>query len=147
MAVCALVAAFGLALASEPGRAVSDGALRVPLPPGWAGSVARGMQGSHPVAWILAGDFALPARAAASEGTPRVPAGRVLVVIGDFFPAGSSRRWRKVAALSPPRGRSWRRVRFADRALVVTVRFGSRPTAKAVRSAERVLAGVTRAKR
>jgi hypothetical protein len=142
----ALVVAFALVLA--PGAsAVSDGTLRIPLPPGWAASVAHGMQGTRPVAWILAGDFAVPAGAAGSEGAPRVPSEHVLVVIGDFFPAGPSLRWRAVTALSPPRGRAWERVRFAGRALVVQVRFGSRPTAASVHSVERLLAGVTRARR
>jgi hypothetical protein len=71
----------------------------------------------------------------------------MLVMIGDFFPAGPSLRWRTVTALPLPRGREWERVRFAGRALVVQVRFGSRPTAASVHRAERLLAGVTSALR
>jgi hypothetical protein len=109
------------------------------------------MQGSHPVAWGLAGNFPLVADAASQEGTPRVPAHRVLIVIGDFFPSGASLRWPRVTALRVPRSLmkrngAWWRVRFAGRAVSVGVRFGSAPTVTTMARVEQVLAGVERAK-
>lgn len=130
-------------------RAVSDGVLRVPLPSGWVGSVGPGWQGTHPVAWILAGNFPFPSADARHEGTPIVPAHKVLITIGDFFLTGRSLHWRVVKRLRVPRnllrenGRWWR-VRFAGRAVVLSVRFGSQPDAAAVARADRVLAVVAR---
>jgi hypothetical protein len=47
-----LVMLVGSSAAADSDRLVLDGALRVPLPSGWFGSVGPGMQGTHPVAWI-----------------------------------------------------------------------------------------------
>jgi hypothetical protein len=121
-------------------RVVSDGALRVPLPRGWSGSVGPGFQGKHPVAWIVLGNFALASDAARREGGPRVPTGKALVTIGDFVVSETSRRWPVVRTLEAPRS-GWLRVRFAGRAVVVSVRYGLESDRPAV---ARILAGVTR---
>jgi hypothetical protein len=130
------------------GQTVSDGILRVPLPSGWRGSVGRGWQGTHPVAWILAGDFRLPAEAAGHEGAPAVPRSKVLLTIGDFFPAGPSGHWSVVKKLRMPhrliRAGHWWRVRYDGRALAIKVTFGSRPTAHLVSQVETVLASIRR---
>jgi hypothetical protein len=141
--------AFPLSALSSGERVVSDGVLRVSVPRGWSTSVAPGWQGAHRVAWILAGDLKLGPDAAAREGGPPVSAQRVLVAIGDFVAAGPAIRWPAVGRLVPPRAvlrgrQEWWRVRFAGRALAISLRFGSRPTPALAAQAEMVLASVTR---
>jgi hypothetical protein len=130
------------------GRAVSDGILRLPLPTGWDGSVGQGWQGSHPIAWILAGDFHLRAGAARREGGPGVPRSKLLLTIGDFFPAASSARWPVVNTLRMPHGLiragHWWRIRYERRALAIKVTFGSPPSHRLVLHVEKVLASVRR---
>jgi hypothetical protein len=101
------------------------------------------------VAWMMAGDFALPPDAVAHEGTPRVPAGNVLIVIGGFFLEGRARSWPAASQLRVPRNPLrqigiWRHVRFAGRAVALNVRFGSKPDAAMVARADHVLAAVAR---
>lgn len=151
--VCAFAVA-GVVLAGSPlatadaPRAVFDGVLRFPLPSGWVGSVGPGWQGTHRVAWILVGDFAFPSDAATHEGTPNVPARKVLITIGDFFATDRAQHWPTVKQLRVPRnplrqnGRWWH-VRFRGRAVVLCVHFGSKPDAATVAGADRVLAAVT----
>lgn len=95
---------------------------------------------------MLVGDFRLPRGAARHEGIPSVPAGRVLVSIGDFFAAGL--HWRTVTSLRMPRalivsGRWWS-VRYAGRALKLQVTFGSAPTPALVRRVQRLILGLRR---
>jgi hypothetical protein len=128
---------------------VSDGFLRIPLPARWVGSVGPGWQGTHPVAWILLGDFPFPSDAATHEGSPNVPAHNMLITIGDFFPTSQSLRWPAVKQLRVPRdplrqNGQWRRVRFGGRAVVLRVNFGSKPNAAQIARADRILAAVTR---
>jgi hypothetical protein len=141
------LAAIGSNTSSARDRFVSDDILRLPVPPGWVGSVGPGMQGSHHVAWILAGDFVLPNDAASHEGTPAVPVHRMLISIGDFFPQGQSLHWPHVSVLREPRSLLlrngvWWRVRFGGRALAISVRFGSSPTTTSIARVDRVLAQV-----
>lgn len=127
---------------------VSDGVLRAALPFGWSASVGPGFYRTHPQAWVLVGDFPLQRGAARHEGAPSVPAGRVLVTIGDFFPEGPSRSWRIVTSPRMPRplivsGRWWS-VRYAGRALSIKATFGSGPTQTLVHQVQRLLSGVHR---
>jgi hypothetical protein len=146
----ALLVAAG-AIASGPGNhVVSDGILRVPLAKGWSGSVGHGTESGRPVAWILVGDFAFPATYAAShEGIPSVPRRKLLISIGDFIVTGPATHWRRTRTLRLPRDAARRRavawhVRFAGRAVLVSVHFGSRPTSAALARCNRALAGVRR---
>jgi hypothetical protein len=144
----ALTALLVGAASAGSGRTLSDGSLRVPLAAGWRGSVGRGWQGAHPVAWILLGDFRLPVGAARHEGAPAVPRSKVLLTIGDFFPAGPSAHWSVVRKLRMPHrlirvGHCWR-VRYDGRALAIKVTFGSRPTDDLVSQVETVLASIGR---
>lgn len=126
----------------------SDGVLRTTLPSGWTDSVGPGFDRTHPEAWVLIGDFRLPPRTARHEGAPPVPAGSVLVTIGDFFPDDASRRWATVSSLRMPRALivsgHWWSVRYADRALSIQVTFGSGPTRTLVQQVQSLLRGVRR---
>jgi hypothetical protein len=139
---------FSATAAAGTGRVVTDRILRVPLPAGWSGSVGPGRQGTHPVAWILAASFALPAGAAGHEGVPPVPRSKVLLAIGDFYPTARSARWPLVKSLRMPgrliRSGRWWQVRYAGRALAIQATFGSRPSRQLVSEVERVLASVHR---
>lgn len=127
----------------------SDGALRAALPPGWTVSIGQGFDRTHPLAWVLVGDFRLPRDAAQHEGTPSVPRGRVLVTVGDFFPDGLSRDWPAVVSLHMPRALvvsgHWWSVRYAGRALSIKVRFGSAPTPALLHQVQRLMRGLRRA--
>jgi hypothetical protein len=112
--------------------------LCIPPARGWFSSVGTGVSAGRPAAWLLAGNFRFPADAAEHEGTPSVPRGKVLISIGDFPLAGRSVQWRSVKQLRLPRRPlahrmiSWH-VRFAGRAVSLSVHFGSTPDA-AIRS-------------
>lgn len=116
-------------------RGIAGATLCIPLPRGWFGSVGFGVVSRRDAAWLLAGNFRFPSNAASNEGLPLVPSGRVLISIGDFPVSEQSLRWRRVKRLRLPntpesrRAVAWR-VRFAGRALLLNVRFGSTPTAK-----------------
>jgi hypothetical protein len=115
-------------------RSVTDGVLRVPVPPGGTGSINRGFQLDRPVAWILVGNFRFPANWGAEhrEGTPTIPRDGILVAVGDFILDAYSSDWPSVRRLHLPpsstaaRVVSWN-VRFGGRALRLSVRFGSTP--------------------
>src|SRR5689334_9506729 len=102
--------------------------LCVPIARGWFGSVGPGVARGRPAAWLLVGNFAFPADAATHEGTPPVPAGKVLISIGDFPVDSVSLHWRRVAGLrlsrsvAAKRVVTWR-VRFSGRAVRLSVRF------------------------
>lgn len=104
--------------------------LCIPLARGWSGSVGTGVVDRHRAAWLLAGNFPLPAIAAGHEGTPSVPPGKVLISIGDFPIVSAFVHWPRVPRLprlvAAKRVVSWH-VRFAGRAVFLSVRFGSRP--------------------
>jgi hypothetical protein len=148
-AVALLIAlgAFGSALtdsALPTGNRLTSGrncgpVLCIPLARGWSGSVGPGVAGARPAAWLLAGNFPFPADAATHEGTPSVPAGKVLISIGDFPVDSVSLHWPRVARLRLPRSVPTRRivtwrVRFSGRAVMLSVHFGSKPD-PAIRSA------------
>lgn len=145
--IAALSVALALLLsgtaAAGGGRVVTDRILRVPLPSGWTGPDGPGCQGTHPVAWLLAGDFHLPAGAATHEGHAPVPRSKALLVIGDFYPAGRSDHWPIVRKLRMParliRTGRWWQVRYVRRALAIQVVFGSHPTRHLVSQIENVL--------
>jgi hypothetical protein len=117
-------------------RSITDGVLRVPVPHGGTGSINPGFQRGRPVAWILVGNFRFPADWGTKhrEGTPTVPGDGILVTIGDFIPDGYSSGWPSVRRLHLPsvpaasRVVSWN-VRFAGRAVRLSVQFGSVPNA------------------
>lgn len=132
-------------------RSVTDGVLRVPVPYGGTGSINPGFQESRPVAWILVGNFRFPADWGAKhrEGTPTVPSDAILVTVGDFIPDAYSSDWPSVRRLhlrSSPRASqvvSWN-VRFAGRALRLSVHFGSVPDQGRRALANALLAGIRR---
>jgi hypothetical protein len=128
---------------------VSDGSIRARLPDGWHASVAPGVQAGRRVAWILLADFPLAADAATLEGGPSVPRHKVLVAVGDFVPVGIAADGRRVNSVVLPaanrsRHVSWN-VRFAGRALRLSVSFGSTPTNHTRQAVERVLASIKHA--
>ena len=159
LAVCALLAALG-ALGSSGVAAVhldggvSDNVLRASVPRGWSSSVAFGTQvvggRGNQVAWLMIGSFPFSTSAASREGGPAVARGRVLVAIGDFLPTSDSHRLPVVRRLRIPTGSRpnlrivWS-VRFAGRALRLSVEFGSAPSVKQIARANVVLASVGRA--
>src|SRR5262245_5821900 len=121
----------------------------MPLPRGWNSSVGLGIVENRPAAWLLAGNFRFARGAAKHEAAPSVPLHRVLISIGDFPILDHSTGWRHVRRLRLP-GRSgtsrvvsWR-ARFARRALLLRVRFGSRPDARSRRLVNRRLATIHR---
>jgi hypothetical protein len=133
-------------------RSITDGVLRVPVPHGGTGSINPGFQRGGPVAWILVGNFRFPADWGAKhrEGTPTVPSDGILVTVGDFIPNAYSSGWRSVRRLHLPsvpaasRVVSWD-VRFAGRALRLSVQFGSVPNAGSRALANALLARIRRA--
>ena len=140
----------GMRLVAPP-RTVSGAALRLALPPGWDGSVGFGSDRGRAAAWMLAASFSIPGDAAAHEGLPRVPAGDVLVSVGDFpIDTSAQGRWPRVTRLRLPHVPARRRwsthVRFAGRAVRLAIVFGSRPSARTVHAANRVLASARREK-
>jgi hypothetical protein len=142
-AVLITVGALGTMLAGPARPAESHLTLRrscgpvlcVPLARGWFSSVGWGVAAGRPAAWLLAGNFPFPADAAAHEGAPPVPPGKVLISIGDFPVLSAFHRWPRVARLRLPRPMtakqvvSWH-VRFSGRAVSLSIRFGSRPDAQ-----------------
>jgi hypothetical protein len=133
-------------------RSITDGVLRVPVPHGGTGSINPGFQRGRPVAWILVGNFLFPADWGAKhrEGTPTVPSDGILVTVGDFIPDAYSSGWPSVRRLhlpSAPTGSrvvSWN-VRFAGRALRLSVQFGSVPKAGSRALTNTLLARIRRA--
>jgi hypothetical protein len=118
-----------------PLRSNCGPALCVRLARGWFSSVGPGVAAGRPAAWLLAGNFRFPADAAAHEGAPSVPAGKVLISVGDFPIVSASVQWAPVARLRLPRSSVAKRVaswyvRFLGRAVIVRVRFGSRPDSR-----------------
>jgi hypothetical protein len=137
------------AAAADPGQTVSDGVLQVALPSDWSGSVGPGIDGTHPVAWIVIANFRLSVDAARHEGLSSVPPGKVTVSIGDFFPDEASAHWRTVHSLRVPlaqliRSGRWWRVRYAGRAVIIRATFGSRPRRALLSRVEQVLAAIRR---
>jgi hypothetical protein len=132
-------------------RSVTDGVLRVRVPYGGTGSINPGFQGGRPVAWILVGNFRFPADWGAQhrEGTPTVPSDGILVTVGDFIPAAYSSDWPSARRLHLPSSStasqvvSWN-VRFAGRALRLSVHFGSVPDQGRRALANALLAGIRR---
>ena len=123
--------------------------LCIPLARGWFGSVGPGVAGGRPAAWLLTGNFPFPADAATHEGTPPVPSGKVLISIGDFPVDSASVRWVGVARLRLPRSVTAKRVvswhvRFSRRAVMLSIRFGSKPDAQMRSLADVTLAAVHR---
>lgn len=77
-----------------------------------------------------------------------MPRGKVVLAIGDFFPAASSSHWRVVTTLRVPqsvvRSGRWWRVRYAGRAIAISATFGSRPPNALVVQVEDVLGAIRR---
>jgi hypothetical protein len=133
-------------------RTITDGVLRVPVPRGGTGSVNPGFQENRRVAWILVGNFRFPADWGARhrEGTPTVPSDGILVVVGDFIPHAYSSGWPSVRRLHLPSAPAASRVvtwnvRFAGRALRLSVQFGSVPNAGSRALANALLVRIRRA--
>jgi hypothetical protein len=132
-------------------RSITDGVLRVPVPHRGTGSINPGFQKGRSVAWILVANFRFPADWGAKhrEGTPTVPSDGILVTVGDFIPDAYSSGWPSVRRLHLPsapaasRAVSWN-VRFAGRALRLSVQFGSVPNAGSRALANALLAGIRR---
>jgi hypothetical protein len=104
---------------------------------------------ARPAAWVLFGNFWFPSDAAGHEGIPSVPPGKVLIVLGDWPVVRPYDHWRRVRRLGLPRHSTGKRVvswhvRFAGRAVSLTVRFGSAPTRRMRDLANAKLMGVHR---
>jgi hypothetical protein len=111
--------------------------------------VGPGVVAGRPAAWLLAGNFRFPADAAEHEGTPSVPPGKLLTLIGDFPLVGRSVDWPRVKGLRlPPRRVAHRviawHVRFVGRAVSLSVHFGSTPDAAIRRLANARLSAIHR---
>ena len=148
---CALGAVLASAARSSASRAHCGPALCIRAERGWYGSVSPGCCPS--AAWVLFGNFWLPAKRAGQEGYPAVPRGKVLIVFSDFPLARATAHWPHVSQLrlpaTPARKRvvSWH-VRFAGRSVYVTVKFGSsRPNARMWQAANAKLKTVHRRQR
>lgn len=144
LTVAVLFAAISISAAASP-PTVSGPVIRLTLPRGWHGSVGFGVERGRPAAWILAASFPIARDAATHEGLPTVPAKRVLVSVGDFpIDTPARARWPRVARLHvarTPTTRHWSaHVRYAKRAVLLTVMFGSAADDQALRAANRVLA-------
>jgi hypothetical protein len=132
----ALLAALMLALGSRNCVGLTDNILCMPLPRGWSHSVAFGHTPAGSAAWMHAGNFRFSRSAARNEGFPGVPARRVLITIGDFPVFGNwGRKWPRVDRILLParsvkeRAFAWH-VRFAGRALYLSVHFGLHPNTR-----------------
>jgi hypothetical protein len=127
---CVLGAALTGCARSFGRRGTCGPALCFPVERGWFGSVAPGVVNARPAAWVLFGNFWFPADAAGHEANPSVPPGKVLIMLGDFPVVSPYAHCRRVERLRLPRHVTEERVvswhvRFAGRAVPVTVRFGS----------------------
>jgi hypothetical protein len=130
---CVLGAALTTSAQAAGRRGHCGPALCFRVARGWFGSVGAGVVDARPAASVLFGNFWFPARAAGHEGYPSVPPGKVLVALGDLPVVPAYARWPRVQRLRLPRNAAAKRVlqwhvRFAGRAVFLTVRFGSAPT-------------------
>jgi hypothetical protein len=152
--IVALALGLGIPARGQPAAeqrrcpGLTDNILCMPLPGGWHGSVGFGFA-AGPAAWMLAGNFRFPRDAAKREGWPSVPPQRVLIGIGDFPIRGRRAHWPHARRLRLPADLTaghlvaWH-VRFAGRALFLSVRFGSRPDDYTRRLVDARLASVRR---
>jgi hypothetical protein len=142
----AVIAALLLAVAPTRCNGVTDGILCMRLPSGWSSVVSPGHVGGHPAAYLLAGNFRFHRRPN-QEARPDVPPHKVLIDIADFPLIGRWAHWRRVERLRLPktvkRTVSWH-VRFAGRALFLSVSFGSKPDARRLALVNARLASVRR---
>lgn len=130
--VCMLGAALAGSARPSASRGMCGPTLCFPGERGWYRSVGHGVVNARPAAWLLVGNFPVQADAARHEASPSVPRGKVLISLGDFPVVRPYNRWRRVARLRLPRGTTAKRVvswhvRFAGRAVFLTVTFGSAP--------------------
>jgi hypothetical protein len=135
----------------EPTCPASDGILRMRVPCSWTFSIGPGTEVGQRAAWILTGDFRFPDDYAAHKGTPDVPSDRMLIGIGDLTVRGHPEAldWPSVRRLHLPAGQgtprrkiSWS-VRFFERAVRLSVQFGSEPSVTHIRLVDEVLASTT----
>jgi hypothetical protein len=134
------------AAAAGPRRTISDGLLSVRNPVDWSGVIGPGVVTGTPAAYILVADFRLRDDAAMHEGGPTVPAGKVVVSIGDFPIVGRYRNWPRVAHLKFSSDRSkvdYQEVRFRGRAVSIGIRFGSHSRTEKRELVNRILASTT----
>jgi len=147
--ICMLAAVIAGAAQSFASRGDCGPGLCLSTPPGWSNSVGLGVVNSRKAAWLLLGDFWFPPDAAGHEGGPSVPAGKILISIGDFPVVAAFAHWRHVRRLRLPqrsttkRAVSWH-VRFAGRAVFLSVNFGSTPSPRARRLASARLLAIHR---
>jgi hypothetical protein len=157
LAVLLMAGALGTALAGSASAANSGATVRGNCGPvlcisaarGWFGSVGPGVVEGRAAAWVLNGNFYLPADAAEHEGTPNVPRGKLLISFSDFPVVGRSLRWPRVKRLRlPQRGARQRviawHVRFRGRAVSLSVHFGSTPDRASRRLANLRLSAIHR---
>jgi hypothetical protein len=150
--VCLLGAALTGSTQASGRRGHCGPALCFRVERGWFGSVGAGVVATQPAAWVLFGNFWFPADAAGKEGGPSVPPGKVLIALGDWPVISPYARWPHVRRLRLPRDAAAKRVlrwhvRFAGRAVFLTVRFGSAPTRQMRSLANATLMAVYRKQR
>jgi hypothetical protein len=134
-----------------PAKTVSGPVVKLALPPGWHGSVGFGRDAGRSAAWIRATSFSIPSDAARHEGLPSVPTGEVLVSVGDFpIDTPAQARWPRATRLRlehvPARRRWSTHVRFAGRAVRLTIVFGSPPSTRTIHAVDRLLTSARRSK-
>ncbi len=119
--ICMLGAVIAGAAQSFASRGDCGPGLRLSRPPGWSNSVGLGVVNSRKAAWLLLGDFWFPPDAAGHEGGPSVPAGKILISIGDFPVVAAFAHW-----------------------VFLSVNFGSTPSPRARRLADARLLAIHR---
>jgi hypothetical protein len=91
--------AMGSNSVAESEGQLTDGTLRGSVPQA-SQSVSLGTETvarrDYTVSWLLVGSFRFPHNAASREGGPSVPAGQVLVTIGDVVPISQTGHWTSV---------------------------------------------------
>ena len=144
----------GQAMGSNPGHPVVwDPVLTVPIPQHWfaGGGTTTALEAGSKRAmkFVIAANFDIRHHSVQlTQGAlPAAPAGRLLVSVRHFAPMGPAKKWPAVNRLQLPTpvtaGRFMTsRVRFDGEAVVVTVEFGSPPSARATSSMARFLAAI-----
>jgi hypothetical protein len=144
----------GQAIGSNPGHPVVwDPVLTVPIPQHWfagGGTTTALEAGSkRAVKFVIAANFDIRHHSVnLTQGAPpAAPAGKLLVSVRHFAVIGPAKQWPAVSRLQLPTpvtaGRFMTsRVRFDGEAVVVTVEFGSSPSAQAKSSVARFLAAI-----
>src|SRR5438105_15599915 len=108
--ICMLGAVLAGSARSFASRGDCGPGLCLSTPTGWFNSVGLGVANRRPAAWLLLGNFRFPPDAAGHEGGPAVPAGKILISIGDFPVLAAFAHWPRVRRLRRPQASTTKRV-------------------------------------